>query len=601
LRRAATGLALVAVVAALVVVYRLAPRPEAPVRREIPLEAVPFTSYAGHEAEPTFSPDGSLVAFTWDGEGQDSHDVYVKAIGAEQPFRLTSDPARDGSPAWSPDGTRIAFLREAPGGGSEVLLIPPTGGPERRLGEVQGLAHQGLSWSPDGRSLAVVDGSSAGDRGIFVLDAASGTKTRLTFSNSDILPSYSPDGRSVAFNRTVPPRGPFVYVVPTAGGEPREIAPTSFPRGRLAWTPQGREILFAAEPLARDGGQPTPSSAGRAGASLWKVPADGGPARLLEGSVGAVDVAVSRDGHRLVYSQGKLDWDIWRLDLRRRGSPGAVQTRFVASTKVDANPQFSPDGKRVAFTSDRSGHPEIWVADAHGGHPLRLTSLGRNGHAASPRWSPDGKTIAVDSTGEAGDNVDIYTISASGGPLRRITTSPSIEATPSWSRDGRWIYFGSHRDGQWQVWKVPSTGEDGGNARQVTRRGGAGPIESTDGRHVYFTRRLSGTLDPQSSLWRIPVEGGDEEVVVESFRSSSFSWDLTAQGIYFIDQRPSTSGMQWVVRFLAFGRQQPTELARLRQPPFLGGPAVSVSSDGRFLLSTQSQGESDLMLVDGFR
>jgi Tol biopolymer transport system component len=87
-------------------------------------------------------------------------------------------------------------------------------------------------------------------------------KTRLTpsFSNSDILPTFSPDGRSVAFNRTGPPRGPFVYVVPAAGGEPREIAQTSFPRGRLAWTPQGREIIFAAEPLARDGGQPTPSS-----------------------------------------------------------------------------------------------------------------------------------------------------------------------------------------------------------------------------------------------------------------------------------------------------------------------------------------------------
>ncbi len=92
------------------------------------------------------------MAFTWDGENQGNHDIYVKAIGAEQPLRLTSDPARDGSPAWSPDGTRIAFLRDAPGGGSELRLIPPTGGAELQLGEVQSLAHQGLAWSPDGRS-----------------------------------------------------------------------------------------------------------------------------------------------------------------------------------------------------------------------------------------------------------------------------------------------------------------------------------------------------------------------------------------------------------------------------------------------------------------
>ena len=90
----------------------------------IRLEAVPFTSYTGHEAEPTFSPDGAQVAFTWDGESQDNHDIYVKAIGAEQPLRLTFDPARDGSPAWSPDGTRIAFLRDKPGGGSEVAPHP---------------------------------------------------------------------------------------------------------------------------------------------------------------------------------------------------------------------------------------------------------------------------------------------------------------------------------------------------------------------------------------------------------------------------------------------------------------------------------------------
>ena len=265
--------------------------------REALLEAVPLTTYPGREAEPTFSPDGSHVAFTWDGEGQDNPDVYVKAIGSEQPLRLTSDPARDGSPAWSPDGTQIAFLRDKPGGGSEVRLIPPTGGPERWLAEVQGLAHQGLTWSPDGRSLAIVDRSSPGDPlGIFVLDVASGVKTRLTSPSSTLRhPAGFLAGRS---DRRLQPeplgRGPFVHVVPVAGGEPRVLVPTRFPRGRLAWIPGGKEILFAAVPVARDGAQPRPSSEGRADPSLWRVPADGGQARPLAGSKGAVDVAVSQ-------------------------------------------------------------------------------------------------------------------------------------------------------------------------------------------------------------------------------------------------------------------------------------------------------------------
>jgi hypothetical protein len=117
---------------------------------------------------------------------------------------------------------------------------------------------------------------------------------------------------------------------------------------------------------------------------------------------------------------------------------------------------------------------------------------------------------------------------------------------------------------------------------------------------VYFTRKQAW-LELQNSLWRVPVEGGDEEVVIEGCRSSLGSWDLTAEGLYFVDQESSSAGTSWVVRFQGFDRRHATEVARLRYPPFLGGPAVTVSSDGRWMLSTQSQGESDLMLVETFR
>jgi Tol biopolymer transport system component/DNA-binding winged helix-turn-helix (wHTH) protein len=603
-----TGLALVAVVATFVAFW-YASRPDPPLNREIGLEAVPLTSYSGYEAEPTLSPDGSQVAFTWDGENQDNHDIYVKAIGAEQPRQLTFDRARDGSPAWSPDGTRIAFLRDRPGGGSEVHLIPATGGTnaEHTIGEVQGLAHQGLTWSPDGRSLAVVDRSSPGERlGIFVLDIVSGVKKRLTTppsSSVDMLPAFSPDGRTLAFTRQLfgPEFGAFVHVVPVAGGEPKVVVPTSVRRrGRLDWIAGGKEILFAAVPLAQDGGQPRPSSFGRV-TSLWRVPVDGRQARPLAGSERAVDVAVSRDGHRLVYSQGTIDLDIWRLDLRRGRATGEAQSRFAPSTEDDGNPQFSPDGERVAFTSRRSGQTEIWIVDGQGRHPRKLTPLGREGDSACPRWSPDGKWIAFDFTAKGAINVDIYVISASGGTPRRVTTSPAIDSLASWSIDGRFIYFGSRRDGQWQVWKVPSNGEEEGSARRVTRGGGFAAIESTDGRHVYFTKQFSGTLDPQNALWRIPVEGGDEEVVVEKYRSTHGSWDLTAEGLYFVDQESSSSGTSWVVRFQGFDRRHATAVARLRYTPFLGGPAISVSRDGRLMLSAQSQEESDLKLVEAFR
>ena len=477
LGRTGTGLALVAVVATFVAFW-YASRPDAPAPGEIRLEAVPLTSYTGFEAEPTFSPDGSQVAFTWDGENQDNHNIYVKAIGAEQPLQLTSDRARDGSPAWSPDGTRIAFLRDKPGGGSEVHLIPPTGGADRTIGEVQGRAHQGLSWFPDGRSLAVVDQSSPGERlGIFVLNIVSGVKTKLTSpSTHDMLPAFSPDGRTLAFTRQLisPVFGPFVHVVPVAGGEPKVVVQTSVRRrGRLAWIAGGKEILFAAVPLAQDGGQPRPSSYGRVSSYLWRVPVDGGQARPLAGSERAVDVDVSRDGRRLVYSQGTIDMDIWRLDLRRGQATGEAQTRFAPSTEDDANPQFSPDGERVAFTSIRSGQAEIWVVDGQGRHSRQLTSLGRaGGSVGCPRWSPNGQMIAFDFTAKDAINVDIYVISASGGTPRQVTTSPAIDSVASWSIDGQFIYFGSHRDGS------------GAGVEGAVERGGTGerPASHSGGR-----------------------------------------------------------------------------------------------------------------------
>jgi Tol biopolymer transport system component/predicted Ser/Thr protein kinase len=598
--RMAIGLTLLAVIATLVL-YRYATRLEAPAAPEVPLEAVPLATYPGREAQPTFSPDGALVAFSWDGEKQDNLDIYVKAIGSEQPLRLTSDPAPDESPAWSPDGTQIAFLRDLPGGGSEVRLVPPTGGPERKIAEVQTRAECGLSWSPDGRSLAVADRSSAGDpQGIFLLDVADGSKKRLTSPSalsSDLLPAFSPDGRTIAFKR--PPSGD-VFLVSLAGGEPRRIVEAGSRGGRLAWTPDGKDIVLAAEQLERPGEPPRPASGGAA-RPLWRVPVDGAPARPLGAGSNAGDVAISARGRRLAYSEVAADLDIWRIDLRRRGPAQGAPVRFIASTKPDANPQYSPDGERVAFTSSRSGQFEIWVVDRQGGQALQLTSLGKEGGSAAPRWSPDGKSIAFTFAPNIGTNVDVYVVSASGGPARRITTSPAADADPGWSRDGRFIYFSSNRSGQWQVWKVPSSGEEAGNARQVTRGGGFRAIESPDGRHVYFSRRWSGPLNPQNAIWRIPVEGGVEEAVVKSFRSSSGSWDVASEGIYYVDQAPSPAGDQWVVRFLAFGQRRPTEVARLAHPPFLSGPAVGVSPDGRYLLSTQSQGSSDLMLVENVR
>jgi Tol biopolymer transport system component len=441
--------------------------------------------------------------------------------------------------------------------------------------------------------------SSGGPSALFLLDIESGSRKRLTTPSvaefGDSLPAFSPDSRTVAFERTV--RGATrVHLVPASGGEARALVPALL-GSRVDWVPSGEEIILAAVPFAGEGAAPRPSLAWTPGAPLWRVSVKSGQAHLLGGGVSTTDPAVSREGHRLAYSQVTIDLDIWRLDLKRGRGTGGAQTRFIASTRLDGNARFSPDGKQVAFSSDRGGSSEIWLADDRGGNLLRLTSFGRGREAGSPRWSPDGKSIAFDATAPEG-SFDVYVVSASGGPPRRVTTASADDVTPSWSRDGRWIYFGSNRSGQWQVWKVAPEGEEAGSARQVTRRGGFAPAESMDGKYLFFAASDSET---ENAIWRMPVEGGKEQVVVESLRSSWGSWDVAAEGVYFVDQKATSSGMRWVVRFLRFGQGPATEVGQLTYPPYLSGPALSVSPDGRWILSTQQQSGSDLMLVEGFR
>src|SRR5262249_38664977 len=153
--------------------------------------------------------------------------------------------------------------------------------------------------------------------------------------------------------------------------------------------------------------------------------------------------------------------------------------RFIASTRPEEAAQYSPDGKRIAFESTRTGVQGIWVSDAEGSHATELFS--RPGLASgTPRWSPDGKRIAFDFNPEG--NTDIYVIQASGGKPFRLTTDSAADMAPSWSKDGKWVYFASERTDRWEVWKVSA---GGGDAVPVTRNGGCIAFESPDGEAVY--------------------------------------------------------------------------------------------------------------------
>jgi Tol biopolymer transport system component/DNA-binding winged helix-turn-helix (wHTH) protein len=545
---------------------------------------IPLVTNAGQKFSPSLSPDGQHLAFAWNGGAGPYFSLYVKLVGTEEPLRLTKEASIDFNPVWSPDGRYIAFGRILKGE-TGIYIIPASGGAERRvrktLWEEQELYEVfwqlgRLSWSPDGKVLAFSDHASHNEHAssIFLLSLDSLEVRRLTsplFSSSDFSPEFSPDGQTLAFNRSLQVSQSSIYTVPVSGGEEQSLVSGVECNWGLAWTPDGRDIVFAkAGPFADDG-------------SLWKISLRGGESERLR--FGEEGVEPSIRGSRLVYVRQKSYLNISRRNLNSLLS-ARPPDRFISSTKTDSGPQFSPDGTKIAFESSRSGYSEVWMCQSDGSGLLQLTHF--NFISGTPRWSPDGQQITFDSI--APGNGEIFVMDSRGGLPRRLTTEPSHDAVPSWSRDGRWIYFASDRTGRWEVWKMPPTG---GPALQVTRHGGFAAFESLDGKFLYYAKGL--TLP---GLWRIPTKGGEEVELINSLGAGYWgNWAVVDNGIYYLDTTAKPG-----IAFFNIITHRTTRVFDVENRPVLEQPGLAVSPDKSTILYTQLDAlNSDILLVENFQ
>jgi len=176
------------------------------------------------------------------------------------------------------------------------------------------------------------------------------------------------------------------------------------------------------------------------------------------------------------------------------------------------------------------------------------------------------------------------------GKPRRLTLGPGNSDAPSWSRDGKWIYFVSNRDGRDQLWKIPA---EGGDAVRVTRNGGTNGFGSSDRKFIYYAKGRDGT-----SLWKVPTDGGDETQVLESLVSLQ-DFVVVDAGIYFIPVPVPAGGASSSINFLSFATGKIRPVATTGRPAMRG---LTVSPDGRWILYTQlDQDVTELMLVENFR
>jgi Tol biopolymer transport system component/serine/threonine protein kinase len=505
---------------------------------EAPLAAIPLTSYQGSEEGASFSPDGSQVAFAWNGEKEDNWDIYVKVIGSEPPLRLTTNPAPDQWPAWSPDGRQIAFCRDLGGGKRAVVLISPLGGAERILTEgfftfQDVVTGPFLSWSPDGRALATVEQANLGNAPEVVLYMMeTGEKIPLTKATkpflADSCPAFSPDGRTLAFCRWIAWANNDLYLLVLSRdlkpvGEPRRLTSDKLPTSGLTWVADGSALVYSAG-----------SNWFIAGGNLWRVAVSGTskPKKLTSLGQGAYSPAISPRGSRLAYTHSTFDNNIWRMEISSPQGKANPPTKFISSTLNEWLPQYSPDGKKIAFSSDRSGSEEIWVCDANRLNAIQLTHFGK-GNTVDHRWSPDSSHLAFDSNSEG--HPEVYVMNASGGNPRRLTSSSGSE-NPSWSHDGRWIYFNLVGGG---IQRVPA---EGGPAVVLgIDKTLWGPVESLDGKFIYLTGK--GTDSSNLGLWRVSVEGGETKQVLDSLANAApYPYAVVDDGVYFIPRPDPAKG-----------------------------------------------------------
>jgi Tol biopolymer transport system component len=431
---------------------------------------------AGIELYPSLSPDGKWLVYAGDASG--NRDIYLQSVGGQTAINLTSDsPADDRQPAFSPDGERIVFRSERDGGG--IFVMGRTGEATRRV------ADTGFNpaWSPDGASVVVATEDvvlSPQSRGpnstLAIVTVATGERRELKTGDA-VQPAWSPDGRWIAHWTT---RGPGrqrdIAVVPAAGGDAVIVTDDPPIDWNPVWAPDGRHLYF----LSDRGGIMSP----------WRVAIDGTSGRAIGSpepvtvpSPSVAHLTYSANGRQLAFASIETSSNVDRLELDAAagaftgapvavtsgsrpwwladespdgrwlalGTAGPFEDLFIIRTDgtglrqitsdaaVDRFPRWSPDGRRIAFQSNRRGSWEVWAINTDGSG---LTALTEKLMGHRPVWSPTGDRLVFND----------FLLENKAGIIdpRNPSTEQKVERLPpvadakywfvtDWSPDGRWL------------------------------------------------------------------------------------------------------------------------------------------------------------------
>jgi serine/threonine protein kinase len=537
---------------------------------------------------PTWSPDGSLLAFASNRNG--NFDVYVRRIEGGQEVNVTNNASEDFQPAFSPDGNSIAFVSTRASRtrmikigslrtgehrtlGGDIWAVPTLGGQARRLAPDGNFP----VWHPGGRKIAYVSGPES-HRSILEVAPDGGIPQQVLSSGSSSWEithvRYAPHASWITFDTA----NGEIFIVPIAGGSARKLV-----NGNAhVWESSGTHLYYC----VRDSG---------GGTRLQSVAIDERTGTLTgqPSTVGLMtgflrDLAVSHDGQQVALTEAEGSMNLTRLPITADGSaPAGAEDVLSAGQVFDSQPSVASDGRRIAYISNRLGHDQIWVVHVDSKRMEVLQFPGNDSAVRGPHWHPDGRRLialrlfpnerislwwmAADASSaeeltspsvlfkdvegwpiapdglktvysaSVNDHYQLFQFDLNTRHAKQLTFSVDDKFSAAWSPDGRWLAYTSNANGSNQLWRIPA---DGGKAEPLTR--GDDRVRhmfySPGGRWLYFQPN-------HLNIYRMPADGGRVEQVTHFPESGLFLEDptISPDGRYLLYCRGSGESSIWVL------------------------------------------------------
>jgi eukaryotic-like serine/threonine-protein kinase len=563
-----SGIAIGAAAAGLIV-SRL--RPKSP---DVPMRFVAVTNFSGMEIQPSLSPDGRSVAFVSNRDG--AYDIWVGLVAGGHLVRVTNDSNAESHPQWSPDGAQIAYARIKESGFSDIWEIPALGGAPRRvvLDAIE------PAWSPDGRSLAYANQATGT---IWICDASGANARPVTdrdpISRIHRQPAFSRDGSRLAL--VLRQGGPYgeLAVIDLSTKSVRALTNDRALVHSPVWSADDRFLYFA-------------SSRGGT-VNIWKIASGGGdPQQVTAGQGDDTDLSLSVDGKRLVFSTYRQNINIGMADLEEKDEKAGLKWLTSDAARGELAPAFSPDGKRIAYFSNRKGAERegIWIMDADGSNaaPLVVDDL----QNVFPRWYADGQALLFRSSdarlGRPGDRY--RRVAVSGGPPELVVSEPLslwVDVDPQ----GR--VLGADPQGHALLYD-PRTKQN----RVLEQCTGANFRSSRDGRRIAYLGPAGGE---RSGLWVYDFQNAPRRIV--SGWVVNFAW-AGSEELVFAEGKPDLTATFWRIRSDGSERKPTSLTIPLGGASWELAPASNfdVSPDGRRIaIQAREQSEADLGMIENVR